>query len=163
MCLEELSLYPSSPVTEVVLAARSPKIKFVAVPATCAAVNPALSDFSGSAAVSAICIPLFTASAILLVVLFDTFTPREKSEFVFSVTSVYFVVSICLAVILKSPPVVKSAPPISTVPLELSSFPEVIFKFPPVETFPFDQVVLFSLEFFTDTPTVVCADVKESM
>ncbi len=153
--LDLLSLYENSPVTDEVLATRSPNITFDTEPATCAAVSPSLT--CPAWAFSAICIPLFTASAILLVVVFPTFTPSENPLLVSSFTSVYLVLSISLAVILKSFPVVKSAPPISVVP------PDLIFKSPPVWTFPSVHVVLFLLVFFVEIPTVTWAFVNESI
>ena len=132
-----------------VLAKISPKIIFVIVPPTCAPVKASFIPLSESKAESAICMPLFTASATLLVVVFEPLTPTVTPVLSVSITSVYLVVSISLASIVKSPPVVKSAPPISVVPFDL------ILRLPPVVTFPSVHVVLFSLELFTDTPTVV--------
>ena len=156
--LEDLEfdwLYPSSPVTEVVFPAKSPKITLLTVPATWAAVNP--SFICPAWALSAICIPLFTASAIALVVLFSTFTPTVNPLLLFSVSSTYLVLSIFLPVMLKSPPVSKSEPPISTVP------PDLIFIPPPDFTEPSVHVVLFSCDFSTVIPTVPPTFARESM
>ena len=152
---ELLEFHPIFPVTDVVFPAKSPKITLVTLPATWAAANASFT--APSFAESAICIPLFTASAIELVVLFFTVTPISSPELFFSTTSSYLVVSILLALIVKSPPVSKSDPPISVFP------PDVIFKFPPVFTLPSVHVVLFSLEFFIDTPIWTDASVNASM